>query len=197
MQNRRIAARSLARARAFSAAAILTLAPGIGLTTAVFTIAHALLLRKLPIRDQGRVVVVAGITKDGKTTNYPLNVQGTQEFVRGSRALAGAAFFTYEGATSKPMKSGDVITPLRRALVSGNYFALLGANPIMGRALRTEDDVAGAAPVLVLSHRAWHGRFAADPNILDRRVALYDDGHACTIVGVMPQGLDFPRGADA
>ena len=193
----RIALRSLARARGFSAAAILTLALGIGLTTAVFTIADALLLRKLPIREQDRVVVVAGITGDGKTTNYPSSVQGAQEFVRGSRALGSAAFYTYEGATSKPMKSGDVITPLRRALVSGNYFALLGANPIMGRALRAEDDVSGAPPVMVLSYRAWHERFAADSNIVGRRVDLYDEGIAYTIVGVMPQGLDFPRGVDA
>ena len=99
----RTAVRSLARARGFSAAAIATLALGIGLTTAVFTIADALLVRKLPVRDQDRVVVVAGITKDGRTTNYPLSVQDAQEFVRGSRALSGAAFFTYEGATPKPM----------------------------------------------------------------------------------------------
>ena len=197
VQHLRTAVRSLIRARGFSAAAIATLAFNIGLTTAVFTIADALLLRKLPVRDQDRVVVVAGISKDGRTTNYPLSVQDAQEFARASRALSGAAFISYEGATPKPMHSGDVITPLRRALVSGNYFALLGTNPIMGRALRAEDDVVGAAPVMVLSHRAWRERFNAAPNIVGHRVDLYDDGASYTIVGVMPQGLDFPRGVDA
>src|SRR5205807_1325943 len=91
---------------------------------------------------------------------------------------------------------GDQISLLRRALVSGEFFDVLGARPVLGRALGATDDVSGAAPVLVLSYGAWQRRFGGDPHVLGRQVLTYDDGVAYTIVGVMPQGLDYPRGTD-
>jgi hypothetical protein len=163
----------------------------------VFTVADALLLRRLPVEGQDRLVVLAGATPDGRIDNWPLDLQGARDFAGRSRTLARTAFFSYYGAAPLSVREGDRISRLRRALVSGDYFAVLGARPVLGRALRPEDDALGAAPVLVLSHRAWQERFGGAPDVIGRRIVMHEDGVAYTVVGVMPQGLDHPRGTDA
>src|SRR5438132_2781361 len=195
MLHYRHALRSLARTPGFTRTAILTLALGVGLATAVFTVADALLLRRLPVRDQDRLVVLWGQAPD-RTYNYPFGLDDAREFALQTRSLERVAFFSYYGAGPKPIRDGDQISSLRRALVSGEFFDVLGARPALGRALRATDDVSGAAPVLVLSYGAWQRRFGGDPHVLGRQVLTYDDGVAYTIVGVMPQGLDYPRGTD-
>src|SRR5213592_2044745 len=189
------ALRTLRKAPGFTAVAILTLALGIGLATAVFTVANALLLRRLPVQDQDRIVVLWGEARD-RAFNYPLGLDDVREFARQARSLERVAFFSYYGAWPKPVRDGDQISRLRRAGVSGEFFDVLGVRPALGRGLRADDDVLGAAPVLVLSHGAWRRRFGGDPGVLGRRVLTLDDGVAYTIVGVMPQGLDYPRGTD-
>ena len=195
MNNLRYALRSLRRTPGFTLTAILTLALGVGLATAVFTVADALLLRRLPVRDQDRLVVLWGQAPD-RTYNYPFGLDDAREFALQTRSLERVAFFSYYGAGPKPIRDGDQVSSLRRALVSGEFFDVLGARPTLGRALGATDDVSGAAPVLVLSYGAWQRRFGGDPHVLGRQVLTYDDGVAYTIVGVMPQGLDYPRGTD-
>jgi predicted permease len=192
----RIGVRSLRRAPGFAATAIVTLALGIGLATAVFTVAEALLLRRLPVHDQDRVVTLWGELRDRGFDRFPLGLDDAREFARRLRALERVAFFGYEGSAPVLVRDGDELSRLRRALVSGMFFDVLGAEPLLGRALRAEDDVRGAAPVIVLSHRGWQERFGGDPRVLGRRVALHEDGVTYTIVGVMPRGLDFPHGTD-
>src|SRR3989440_4134518 len=97
---------------------------------------------------------------------------------------------------SSDVCSSDLISRLRRALVSGEFFDVLGARPVLGRALQPSDDVYGAAPVMVLSYGAWQRRFGGDTHVLGRQIVMYEDGVPYTIVGVMPQGLDYPRGSD-
>src|SRR6266581_6681205 len=165
----RVGIRSLARTPGFALTAILTLALGIGLATAVFTVADILLLRRLPVRDQDRLVVLWGAMRD-RTYNYPFGLNDAREFARQTRSLERVAFFSYYGAGPKPIRDGDQISRLRRALVSGEFFDVLGARPALGRALRVADDVSGAAPVLVLSDGAWQRRFGGDPRVVGRRV---------------------------
>lgn len=196
LQNFRFGFRSLARAPVFALAAVLTLALGIGIATAVFTVADALLLRDLPVHDQERIVALWGEMPSGKFDNYPLDLDEAREFVRSTRALGQVGFFSYYGATETPIRDGDEVYRLRRALVSGNFFGVLGARPALGRALRAEDDVDGAAPVVVLSYSAWQQRFGGDVHVLGRQIHMYADGLTYTVVGVMPQGLDYPRGVD-
>jgi predicted permease len=195
LQNLRYAFRSLSHAPGFALTATLTLALGIGLATAVFTVADALLLRPLPVRDQNRIVVLWGKAREG-AFNYPIELDDSREFARQARTLERIAFVSYYGAIAKPIRDGDQVSRLSRALVSGEFFDVLGARPVLGRGLRSTDDVSGAAPVAVLSYAAWQRRFGGDPTILGRQVITYDDGIAFTIVGVMPQGLDYPRGTD-
>lgn len=105
----------------------------------------------------------------------------------------------YNGAVPVTMREAGRISRLQLALVSGDYFATLGSPPLLGRSIRPEDDVYGAAPVLVLSHRAWQARFGGAPDVLGRRIVIHEYGRTYTVVGVgvMQPGLDYPRGTDA
>ncbi len=194
IQRIRLASRSLRHAPGFFVAAALTLALGIGLATAVFTVADAMALRRLPVHDQNHIVVLWGRSLDGRFDNYP--VDDAADFARQSRALRQAAYFAWFGAAPIPIRSGDRVARLRRALVSGNFFDVLGARATLGRALRPADDSPGAAPVAVLSYDTWQQRYGGDPHILGRSLALYDGVHTYTIIGVMPRGLEYPAGTE-
>jgi predicted permease len=188
------AVRSLHRTPGFAVAAILTLALGIGLSTAVFTVADAMLIRQLPVRDQGRIVTLWGREKG--FDNFPLSVDDAREFARRTRSLSQVAYYPYQGAWPKPVRDGTGVSRLRQALVSGDFFTVLGAHAVLGRTLRATDDVAGAAPVAVLSYGTWQQKFAGDPAVLGRQLVMYDSDLSYTIVGVMPRGMDYPKGSD-
>lgn len=196
LQNLRLARRRLSRAPGFTLTAVLTLALGIGLATAVFTVANALLLRDLPVRDQERIVLLWGEMPGGKFEHFPLGLEDARGFARASRSLERTAFFSYYGAAEMPVRKGDRIERLRRTLVSGGFFDVFGAQPLLGRSLEVGDDVTGAAPVAVLSYSAWKRRFGGDRYVLGKEIVSYSDGRSYTIVGVMPRGLDYPRGTD-
>ena len=195
-QNVQIGIRSLRSAPGFSLTAILTLAVGIGLGTAVFTVADAFLLRPLPVRDQDRVVVLWGATSDGRFENFPLLLPDARDFATRTRSMERVEFYSYGGAHPVPIRDAGNVFHLRRALVSGGYFQLLGTRPALGRAIAADDDRVGAAPVAVLSHDAWQRYFGGDPQVVGRRLVMHESGVAHTIIGVMPLGLDYPRGAD-
>ena len=105
------------------------------------------------------------------------------------------AFVSYEGAWPVPIRDGDRISSLHQALVSGDFFDVVGAQPVLGRGLRPEDDVVGATPVVVLSHAAWQRQFGGTADVLGRQFVLHGNGVTYTIVGVMPQGFDYPKGS--
>jgi putative ABC transport system permease protein len=128
--NIRVGIRSLSRTPGFSVTAILSLALGIGLSTAVFTVADAL-LRRLPVHDQDRLVVLSGELRDRGFGNYPLGLADAREFARRSRSLAPVAFFAYEGAAPVLIRDGDRISWLGRVRVSGEFFDVLGARPAL------------------------------------------------------------------
>ena len=196
MQNLRHAGRTLRRAPGWALSVVLTLAIGIGLATAVYTIADALLIRPLPVRAADQVLVLWGVTRDGRTDHFPLLYADAVEFSRRTRELEQVAYFSYGGAQPVPIDLAAGVVRLRRSLVSGGYFDLLGTRPALGRALRPQDDVRGAPPVAVLSHAAWLRFFGGDSAVIGRRIVLHLDGTPYTIVGVMPSGLDYPQGVD-
>lgn len=196
-QDIRVGVRRLGRAPGFAVVAILTLALGIGLATAVFSVANSLLIERLPVHDQDRVVVLWGQSRDGQYDNVPLlSHQEARDFSRATRALSRVAFVEREGAWPTPVTVGNQVTRFRRALVSGGFFDVLGTRAILGRAFRAEDDMLGAAPVVVLSYPAWQNLFGGDPKVVGRHFQIQQTGIDFTIVGVMPQGLDYPRGTD-
>jgi len=196
IRNARSGFRSLRRTPGFAVAAILTLALGIGLSTAVFTIANALLLRRLPVRDQDRIVLLWGETRDKRFRNFPLDLDDARAFIRESRSLERGAFYGYEGANAIAARDGDRTTNLKQTVTGGDFFAVLGARPALGRTLTATDDQFGAEPVAVLSYAAWQRQFGGDPRVLGRRFSVHETARTYTIVGVMAEGFDYPRGTD-
>jgi putative ABC transport system permease protein len=192
----RQAVRRLRHSRGFVVTTSLTLALGIGLATAVFTVAEALLLRRLPIQDQDRVVLLWGEMRGRNFINYPLSVEDARAFANSARSLQQFGFFAYEGASPTLVRIGDDMARLNRAPIVGDFFETLGAQPVIGRALSAADDARGSPPVIVLSYSAWQRHFGGDPGVLGERVTIHEQGIVYTIVGVMPQGLDWPRGTD-
>lgn len=192
----RIAIRSLKRAPGFALTVTLTLALGIGLSAAVFTVADALLLRRLPVVDQNQLTLLRGETRDGHDSRIPLALNDVRDFARGCRSLGSVAFFAFRGAVPAPIQADNVVYPIQLGLVSGNFFDVLGTTPVIGRALRPDDDVPGAAPVVVLSYRAWQQRFGGDSTIVGRSISMIYTGRSYRIVGVMPRGLEYPRGTE-
>ena len=196
VQDVRSSLRALRRTPGFAAAAVLTLALGIGLSAAVFTIANALLLRRLPVKDQDRIVLLWGETPDKKFTNFPLDLSDVRAFIRDSRTLEKAAFFGYEGASEVTSTDGERTSRIKSVVVGGDFFGVLGARPALGRALVDSDQQFGSAKVAVLSHAGWQRQFGGDPSVIGKRISIHEWATTFTVVGVMPEGLDYPRGVD-
>jgi predicted permease len=187
LQDMRFALRLLARSPGFAAVAILTIALGIGATTAVFSVVNAVLLRSLPYPEPDRLVRIffnsPGIGLRGTRFSVPelddlRNRAGifaqVSAVARGSVDLTGAA---------QPQR-------LELVVASPNYFTLLGANPQLGRLFGAQDATAGYAPVAVISDGLWRRDFGANPHVLGRTIHL--DNDAYTIVGVLPAAFRHP-----
>ena len=196
LQDVRTSIRALRRTPGFAAAAILTLALGIGLSAAVFTIANALLLRRLPVQDQDRIVLLWGETPDKKYTNFPLDLSDVRAFIKDSRSLEKAAFFGYEGASELTSIDGERTSRVKSVVVGGDFFGVLGSRPALGRPLVDSDQQFGSAKVAVLSYAGWQRQFGGDSSVIGKRISIHEWATTFTVVGVMPEGLDYPRGVD-
>lgn len=193
-QDSRYAIRTLRKSPGFSIIAALTLAVGIGSTTAMFGVVNGVLLRKLPVREQDGVVVVW--TEDATTRfgHWPFSY-GAFSALRDQRgAFESLAGVDYNGAWSMPAEVGEVATTLGGGIVAGDFFGVLGVKPLLGRVLRGADDVVGGPHVLVISYGLWRRVFAGDPHVLGKTLRVNSVSYA--IVGVLPQGFEYPRGSD-
>src|SRR5439155_3648219 len=153
LQDLRHALRRLRRAPTFAVTAVLILGIGIGMATAMFTIFHAVVLRKLPVRDPDRILVLW--TLRDPTVELPLDVNEVDELRRESRTLKDVAGFGHWGAQAVPLTQGDRPIVLKQAMVTAGLFDVLGARPVLGRLLQADDGVVGAARVAVISYEAW------------------------------------------
>ncbi len=180
LQDLRYARRLLTRSPAFTAIAVLTLALGIGLNTAVFSVIDALLLRPLPgVRASSEIVQVyrtwPGIEY---ASSSPMNLRDVQE--RSKSVFTDVAAWSFE---SMNVSAGGQTQRVFGQLVSANYFSVLGASAIRGRTfVADEDRTPNAHPVVVVSHAAWQGMFGGDPEIVGRSIVL--NGSPYTVVGV-------------
>jgi len=187
-QDLRFALRLLAKSPAFTVVAVATLALGIGANTALFTVAHALLLKPLPYAQANRLELIARWRQDSGDTLEPLSWPLVRLFVAGSRTLESVAAFTQEAFNLSGRGEPE---QLRAARVSWNFFDVLGVAPQSGRGFRPEEDRPGGDSVAVVS-RALAARRGLRPGD-----ALTLDGKDNTIVGVLPPDFHFARlGAD-
>jgi len=181
----RYALRSLVRQPTFSAVAILTLVLGIGTNTAIFSVIKAVLLNQLPYQRPSQLVVIVEQNPDGNTDLVaPLTFVDWRAQAQAIPSMAAFRQLRYAFAGSaEPLNVPSVrATP--------NLFALLGVNPILGRAFLAEEGVTGADRVAVLSRAFWERHYGGAPGVIGRKIQL--DAVPYTIVGVMPAEFDFP-----
>jgi putative ABC transport system permease protein len=188
LANVRYACRMLRRQPVFSSVAILMMALGIGATTAVFSVVYGLLLRPLPYRDPGRLVVLM-YGHQGRVSPWfsPLNFR---DYVAQSQAFSDAAALAPITANMTGLSDPERVEGAR---VSWNYFGVLGAAMAHGRAF-VEADNQGDGNRIVLSDGLWRRRFGGRPDAVNSTITL--DGHVMTIVGVASADVKFPQNAE-
>jgi hypothetical protein len=176
-QDVRYALRILRKSPGFTAAAVLSLALGIGINTAVFSLINAVLLRTLPVKNPEQLVVF----NHRNDISYPMY----QDLRDGNTVLSGLLCrFTIPASMSAEGQTDRISAEL----VSGNYFQVLGVEALIGRALTPDDArVPGAQPVVVLSNAFWRRRFGSDPGVVGKTIRL--NGHPMTVVGITPAGF--------
>ena len=193
LRDLRLTLRSLRKQPGYAAAAVVTLALAIGANSAIFSAVYAVVLEPLPIETPADLVVCWGADSSQNLSVVELSYRNFQDWSAGSRSFSKAAAMGSSNWTTVLEGIGEPVR-LPYTAVTASFFDTLGAHPILGRTFRPEDDVPNAAGVVVLNHGAWVRRFGADPNVVGTTIRLDDRAH--TIIGVMPRGFDFPRGAE-
>ena len=186
-QDLRFSLRMLFKSRGFTAAAILTLALGIGANTAIFSVVKAVLMAPLPYKDPSRIVAVwtasparGGQALPSSPADFALWKQKSGIFEDLAPSYDNEVTLTGQGAPQF----------LLGYAVSANYLRILGVAPQIGRLYNDEEDRPGGPKVALLSDHLWRTTFHADPNIAGKAITL--DGASYTVLGVMPRGFDYP-----
>lgn len=191
-QDLRYGLRSLARTPGFTAVAVLTLALGIGATTAIFSVVNAVLLRPLPYPDADRVVMVwmdnrrMGMKEDIHSWPNYADYRDQNRVLSSLAAYAAAGYNVTGGCLEGECEPQRVAA----AASTANLFTVLGVAPRVGRAFTTAEETDGQDAVVVISHGLWTRQFGADPKMVGRTVRL--NGRERTVIGVMPRGFAFP-----
>jgi predicted permease len=186
----RLALRGLGKSRLFAVVAILMLALGIGVNTAIFSLTDAVAFKPLPFADPGRLVglhewsatkLCAGC---GVGTSYP----GFLEWRSRTTSFSALGAYTELPAV---VSAPDIAERVPGAVVSAEVFPVLGVHPVLGRGVLPEEDRAGGAPVVLLGYELWQRRFAGDSGVIGKRIRV--NGSPYTVVGVMPPRFSFPE----
>src|SRR5882757_651972 len=188
LQDVRYGLRRLRRSPGFTTTALLTLALGIGATTAIFTLTYQVILRSMPVEHPEQLYKVGkeieccvdgGLQNDWRIFSYDL-YHHLRDQTPGIDGMAAEQAGTI--GTSARRKGDAAAQSLQVRVVSGNYFSVLGVRPFAGRLLRPQDDQEGAPAVAVISHAIWQTKFHGDPNLVGETITL--TGHPVTIVGI-------------
>ena len=188
----RYALRSLARARGFTLAVVLTLGLGIGANSAIFSVVRGVLLRPLPHREGDRLVYLRQSINGPGGENVLFSVPEILDFRGGAKSLGGIAEYSQMVYTLQGER--DAVR-MQVGLVTGNYFQVMGLSPVLGRLLTSEDDGTTVPPVMVLTHEYWLKRFGGDSSIIGKDVRV--DGRPVKVVGVVQPAPYFPNRMDA
>lgn len=154
----------------------------------------AVLLRDLPVQEQDELVVVWQLLPDRGALRIPFRADAYHALLLGAESLSAAAGVTAWGALPVPIDSEGQEYVLRHAAVAGDFFGVLGVRAALGRLTTSVDDAVGAPPTAVLAHAAWRSRYGADPGVVGSTISI--DGVATRVVGVAPEGFDFPHRTD-
>jgi predicted permease len=183
--------RRLWAARTFTVTAVLTLALGIGGTTAIFTLIHAVMLRALPVSDPELLYRIgdgdACCVQGGPQGRWGMFSYPLFERLRAEAPEFESVTAFQAGGPRLSVRRQDTETiprPLRTIYVTGNYFSTLGVTAVAGRTFTEIDDSPSAPPVVVLSYHAWQGPYGGDPALVG--ATLFIEGHAFTVAGIAP-----------
>src|SRR5277367_3262377 len=188
-QDLRYGWRTLLKSPGFAAAALFTLALGIGANTAIFSVVYGILLRPLPFRDVSRLVLLN--ETEPQVGDVSVSYPNFQDWRRQSRTFTEMAAVTgvkfNMAGSSQPENIGGLA-------VSPNFLSMVGVRPVLGREFTAEEEKAGAAPVVLLSYALWQSHFGADRRAIGQTIRL--DSKTVTIVGVLPPDFRWVEKCD-
>jgi putative ABC transport system permease protein len=187
------ALRTFRRSPGFAAAAILTLALGVGANTAIFSVVNAVMIRPLPFAARDRLMM---LTEENPERGWVRNIvapANALDWGEQVKAFDDVAMYNPFGGTSTLTGQGAPVL-LRSQLVSGNFFSLLGVRPQAGRTFTPDETWDRGTPIVVISDRVWRDRFGARADLIDQTIEL--NGRKVQVVGVVPASFSFP-GSDA
>jgi putative ABC transport system permease protein len=187
-QDLRYGARMLLRQRAFTIAAVMALALGIGANTAVFSVVNAVLLRPLPYQNSDRMAMIWGNFLTFHMEQLRARAAEYVDYRDLTRSFETVAAFSADDFNFTGGRQPDRIAGAR---VTANLFPMLGAKAAQGRLISPEENQTGRDNVVVLSHRFWQNRLGAEANVIGRGVRLDDRNY--TVIGVMPADFEFPH----
>ena len=185
----RLAFRQLGKTPSFTVTVTLVLALGIGATTAIFSVIHAVLLNPFPYHEGNRILFVGSNRTTEPNSQMPVTYPDYLEWRASATTVEQLAF---AAGTASTLTGVPEPVSLRNAAISANTWALLGLQPELGRVFSEAEDRAGAEAVCVLSHAAWQKHFSSDSGILNHRIVL--DGKPYVVIGVMPSRFKFWAG---
>jgi putative ABC transport system permease protein len=195
-QDLRFAVRSLRRQPGFALVAVVTMALGVGANTAIFGVVNTVVIRPLPYVDGDRLAAVGQTFARYDWDWGPVSFPNYTDWRDQSTAFESLAAYT---RVNRTMLGGDAPEQVTGAAVTANLFPLLGAVPLLGRTMSDEEDGSGGSQVIVLSHRLWTRRFAADSGVIGQTVrfetlmgAPVGGAGDFTVIGVMPARFAFP-----
>ena len=189
LQDLRYGFRMLMKSPGFTAVAVLTLALGIGATTAIFSVVYGVLLKPLPYQKPEQIVELREINATGGSMNF---TDPNFEDVRSqNRSMHGVAEY---GAGLEAVSGGSEPTRTMTASVSRDFFSIMGVQPVLGRGFAEEDQRFGAAPVALVSYGYWKQYLGGTSDL--SAVKLTIENHPCPVVGVLPPGFRFPFESD-
>lgn len=189
-QDLRYGSRMLLKSPGFTATAIITLALGIGATTAMFSVLNSVVVRPLPFHEPDRLVML----EEKWLPRFPRFETSPLDFLSWKAECQSYADMAAFAPVFFNLNEADLPERIAGARVNANLTELLGVSPILGRVFMTEEDAAGANPVALLGHSLWQRRFGANPQIIGRAVRM--NGLLFTVVGVMPPTFRFPLDAE-
>ncbi len=190
-QDVRYGVRVLHRNPGFMLLAILTLALGIGANTAIFSVVYGVLLRPLPFQHGGQLVVLRQEAPLARNNNLNFSVREIDDYRAQNRTLADLAEHHSMAFT---LFGGPEPERIQAAVVSANYFELMGITPLLGRTFAPGDEAHGAEAVLILNYQYWQRSQKGDPNIVGRVFRMNDRPH--TVIGVLPPLPQYPNEND-
>src|SRR5262245_5987826 len=180
-----------------SAAVVLILAVAIGAVTAIFSIAHAVLIRPLPVTDPDRVMLLWGQDAARSQQVVEVSVKDLRAWLSAQHAFTAIALFGSVNWGELPVTGPGRPFRATQNMVSSGFFDVLGARPMLGRTFRASDEVRGAPLTVVLSADVWRQQFSSDPSIIGRLLTTGTGKRtaAVEVIGVMPPDFRIPAGA--